>query len=106
MQRARSQSGWNPAATVRQQLRQSLSGTPWEELFPAHVAALFALLERKAGEAYTHIVASVQPFIKARLHHWFPTDPMMLLFNGSHSANLAGYGIHAPLFSEDCLQLL
>lgn len=71
MQRARSQPSWNPAATVRQQLRQSLSGTPWEELFPAHVAALWAVLERKAGEAYTHIVASVQPFIKARFTDYF-----------------------------------
>ncbi|KAK9902673.1 hypothetical protein WJX75_002119 [Coccomyxa subellipsoidea] len=64
-EKARSQPSWNPAATVRQQLRQSLSGTPWEELFPALVAALAALLERKPGEAYTHLVASVQPFIKA-----------------------------------------
>ncbi len=66
MQKARSQPGWNPSAATRQQLRPPLFGTPWEEALPAHVAALAALVEGKAGEAYAQLITSVQPFIKAR----------------------------------------
>jgi hypothetical protein len=33
-------------------------------MFAAHVAALAALVEGKPGEAYPHVVASVQPFVK------------------------------------------
>ena len=69
MQRARSQPGWNPVAATRQQLRQPLYGTPWEEAFPAHVAVLAALAGGKAGEAYAQLITSVQPFIKVLPTH-------------------------------------
>ena len=65
-QKAQSQPGWNPAAAARAQLRQ-LAGSPWEEAFPAHVATLAALAVDKPGEAYTQLIASVQPFIKVPL---------------------------------------
>lgn len=65
-QRARSQPGWSPTAVSRQQLRQPLYGTPWEDVLPAHVAALAALAEGKAGDAYGHLITCVQPFIKVR----------------------------------------
>ena len=64
LQRARAQPGWNAAAVARQGLQRPLYGTPWEEMLPAHVAALAAIADGRAGDAYQQLIASVQPFIK------------------------------------------